>query len=384
MKRSSWLAIALVSLLVGCSSRESVEPPAELVEFAPEGKVTTQWRSDRATWTKRRAVFTPYVSEGVIYAADNMGTLRAYTAKTGDQLWYVEINKRLTTGVSGGDGLLLVATKDGEVVALDKSNGQERWRQSVSSEVVSNPAVGAGIVVVHSIDGRIVALSQEDGRELWRYSRVVPALTLRGNGRPLIVPGGVVTGLDNGRVVALTGDKGQLVWESIVGEPHGRSEVQRLVDVDTDIQIDKRFLYAAGYQGRVAQIEPQRGRVGWTRKLSVTEGMRISDGRLYVTDENDFVYSLDTQNGGTLWKQSELKARRLSSPIPVDDYLVVADGQGYVHWLDKSDGHMVARVRVSRYPIDADPVVVDDHVIVVDRNGLMTSYRFEPETEKES
>jgi len=205
----------------------------------------------------------------------------------------------------------------------------------------------------------------------WTYSFDVPSLTLRGNSKPVVVPGGVLAGLDNGKVVALGEKNGRPLWDTTVAPPKGRSPIERMVDIDGALGAGHGVLYAATYQGKIAQIEPKQGHIGWSRDLSSYAGLDVDDQRVYVTDADSNVRALDPDTGTTLWRQDKLAHRRLTAPItiPGTDYLAVGDLAGYVHILSRADGHIVARMGLGGFGIMADPVPLSDGRIAVQTQG---------------
>jgi len=135
---------------------------------------------------------------------------------------------------------------------------------------------GFEAAVVRSADGRVVVLELDDGSERWIQSETPPALTLNGYSRPLLVSGGLLMGLDDGRVVALELATGRLIWETVLSVPSGRSEIERLVDIDADIAIDNEGIYVANYQGRAARLEPARGQIVWSSAMSAGAGIALT------------------------------------------------------------------------------------------------------------
>ena len=87
-------------------------------------------------------------------------------------------------------------------------------------------------MLVQTIDGRLLALEQEDGAVRWSFDNQVPILTLRGSASPLFDGNAVYAGFANGMVSAVRADNGEPLWEHRVMLPEGRSELDRMVDVD--------------------------------------------------------------------------------------------------------------------------------------------------------
>jgi outer membrane protein assembly factor BamB len=254
-------------------------------------------------------------------------------------------------------------------VALDAETGSERWRARVNSEVLSIPAAAQGVVVVHTSDDKIYGLSTQDGTLRWGYSKPIPALTLQGSASPTIEGRQVLCGLASGKLIALDLQNGQLLWESSIALPGGRSELDRMVDIDGAPLLIAGIAFVATYQGNLAAVEAQSGGVFWRREFSTASGLGADRRRLYASDSQDRVHALSPRDGASTWTQEGLKGRRLTGPAVVGDHLVVGDADGYLHWLATEDGRLVSRNRPGSSRIAATPVVADGVVYVIDDNG---------------
>ncbi len=92
-----------------------------------------------------------------------------------------------------------------------------------------------------------------------------------------------VAGLSTGKVVALDISNGVPVWEQRVAIPTGRSELERVVDIDGGLLLSGETLYVASYQGRVAALDLQSGRQLWQRDASSYAGVAQGFGNVYVS-----------------------------------------------------------------------------------------------------
>lgn len=400
MIRSLSLA-ALAVLLAACGSgpsRLAVDPPAELADFTPALKVEARWARQLGKGVDKHFIaLAPLVERDRVYAADRKGRVEAFELESGARLWRSDLDAAVNSGPGAGGDLLLFGG-DAEVIALHKSDGKPAWRAAVSSEVLATPQRGGDVVVARSVDGTLFGLDAGDGRQLWRYSQQVPLLSLRGNGEPQIEGGVVVIGFDNGRVVAVSLQDGHPLWETALAVPRGRTELERLVDVDARLMVRDGVVYAAGYQGRIAALTLDSGRLLWTRDFSAWSGLVIAGREIYVSDAGGYLWALARSNGGTLWKQGDLHGRSLSAPAVQGGAVVVADFEGYVHWFSRDDGTPLARVRVEdwetlfpvppEYPgngyredraVLAAPQVQDDHVYAMDKRGTLNALRVLPD-----
>jgi len=398
MKRTLTL-LMLVVTMSGCATikgwfsdvkKENIQPPTPLTEFAPSVTVTRLWDERVGKGADATGVrMAPFFADGKLYAIGSDGMIAALDAGTGHTLWSKHLGQRRgwilhhgknSMRFAGGpvvEGNLLVAgTSEGVVEAFDAGSGTERWHAEVSSEVIAPPAIGEGIVVVRTSDGRLYGFDANDGSRKWVYDRsTVPALSLRGNGAPRIVASVVYAGEDNGKVIALRLTDGNLLWEQTLSPGEGRTEIERLQDVDGGLVVDNGVVYASAYRGLVAALIAQSGRPLWTHNLSGYTGVSLAPTQVYAVDADSVIWALDLRTGSSDWKNDSLKYRWLSSASSMGEYLVTGDLEGYVHWLAASDGKLAARTRLSKKPIQAAPVVVGDTVYIEDVDGRIGAYR---------
>lgn len=395
MKRSLLVLVVLAAALSGCTwlkslgKKDNVEPPTPLTEFTPSVQIDRVWSDSVGKGAgSSGARLSPGSEDGRLYAAGVDGTVAAIDAATGRTLWQKRLGKRSGWVWRRGDNslrwaggptaqgdLLVVGGLDGQLHALSTQDGAERWNVQMSSEVIAAPAIADGVVVVRSNDGRLVGLDATDGSRKWIFDQPVPALSLRGNSAPLIANRVVYDGFDNGKVLAIRVDDGNELWAQSLSGGEGRTEVERLSDVDGNLVYDGAALYAAGYRGQVAALAPDSGRPLWQRDLSSYVGAAVSGNTVVIVDADGNVWAFDRETGVNLWKQDQLKYRWLSAPAIQGKYVAVGDSEGYVHWLSLAEGKFAARERLSRKAIEGAPLVVDDMLYVEDVKGRIGAYR---------
>ncbi len=397
MRRTTVLIIAVLATgLSGCTflksiigTKDNVEPPRKLTELTPTINVQTLWTERVGKGAgDSGARMSPTVAGGRVYAAGVDGTIAALDAQTGKEIWTQHAGKRIGSMLrrgenslrwSGGpavDGdLLVVGGLDGQVYAYSAVDGSARWNVQASSEIISRPAIADGTVVVRTNDGRLTGLDAANGSRKWVFDQLVPSLSLRGNSNPLVADNVVYAGLDNGRVVALQLGDGHQLWSQVVSVGEGRTDVERLADVDGTLALDGSDLYAAGYRGQLVALAVAGGQPQWQRDLSSYAGVAIGPGLVVVVDAEGNVWAFDRQTGANRWKQDALQYRWLSAPAVQGKDVVVGDLEGYVHWLDLDDGKLAARTRLSRHRIEGAPVVADGVVYVEDVDGRIGAYR---------
>lgn len=397
------LLIALVLLLAtGCTTvrgwlsddKTKALAPAPLVDIAATISPKASWTVDLGDNQSRLGLRQrPAIDGDRLFVSNDSGRVLAINANTGDTLWDSEVVKTgkqgsrlffwkrkaneagLTGGPGVGAGLVVVGGRNGEVVALDTETGAERWKTTVTSEVISSPLVDGGLVIVRSGDGRTFGLNATDGTRKWVFDRGLPNLGVRGNGSPVAGGEMVYLGYDDGSVIALRMADGLRAWEQLVAQPDGRNELERLADVDGEIQVGPTELYATSFRGQTMAITLSSARPLWTRDVGSYGGVGLAADKVVVADNSGTVWALDRAGGTAMWKQDAFARRWLTTPAVQGNYAVVGDVEGYLHWLNLDDGKIVGRVRADRSPILGTPQVSPAGTLfVLTSDGELSAY----------
>lgn len=384
LKRVAIVAIAVL-VLGGCTTikgwfgadKDKKDEPVELTDFTPSATVTKLWSAQAGKGEERLGVRQrPAVADGRVYAAAIEGGVRAFDLRTGKALWHYEAaeDQFISGGPGAGDGLVVAGDLEGNVIALDAATGAEKWKAKVSNEIIAAPAIGNGLVFVRANDGRVSAFDAATGERRWFWTKDLPALTVRGNGTPAVGPGYLFVGNDDGTVTALSMSDGSELWTQTVGQGEGRSELERMADVDGPPVLDDTTLYVTSYKQQTLAIDAPSGRPMWSKDNGGVGGLGLGADRVVVADPGGTVWGLDRATGAAMWQQNGLQRRNLSAPAVQGDYAVVGDFDGYLHWLKLSDGTFAARARVGGDPALAQPVVADGILIAQNVEGEITAF----------
>ena len=384
----SLLLLSFVSVTLGCGVPDSVkgvlggdidnsEPPSPLVDFTETADVLRLWSDDVVSGTDELFIkLVPVLLDGSIYIADTEGNIAALAADSGKQVWRKDIELPITGGPGADKNLVMVGTSEGDVVSLLAESGEEVWKSKVSSEILSSPREANDVVIVRTIDGKIFAIDAISGERLWIYDRTVPALTLRGTSTPVISNDIVIAGFDGGRVTALELKTGKLLWERRIAISRGRSELERMVDVDAQPLILDDVIYITSFQANVTALSLESGQILWQRDISSHTELGADTTRLYVTNDEGHVWALDRFSGASIWKQDKLKARQVTGPTVFGNKVVVGDLEGYLHWLDKETGEFAARSRVSDSPILTSAITNEDKLFAYSSDGTLAAFAY--------
>ncbi len=371
------LVTFLVLLLSACGmfggKKGSEKAPEPLYDFFEERKLTTTWSirvGDGSGETYLRLM--PVIDGGLLFAVDASGKTVAVDKLTGKQVWKRKLKALVSGGVGAGFDRIFIATTNGEVVALDQQ-GIEVWRANVTSEVVAAPQTNGQIVAVQTLDEKIYAFEHETGEHRWTYESILPKLTLRGTSTPVVATDYILAGFASGKIVALNPETGRAYWEKRLASPQGRSELDRMIDVDGTPVVFDGIIYATSFQGNTAAIDLRSSKVLWQKKISSFLNPDEGLEHLYVVDDQDFVHALDKTNGETVWRQESFQYRGLTAPVVYGNYLVFGDSQGYLHVVSQSDGHFVARRRIDKEGLRSNPVSSGGFLYVYGNSGRLVA-----------
>ena len=376
-----WTVLALaLCLLAACSKNKSPEQPAKLGPIKSTLRVEHIWSAsvgDRGA-KKLRLGLGLAVDGNRVFASGHRGDVVAFDLETGHRLWRTKTRLALGGGPAVRGNLVVVGATDGHVTALNAADGKQLWTVSINGSVISAPAISDNVVAVRSVDGKLRGLSPTDGHELWETDQDVPQLSLRGTSTPVIVGDLIISGFDNGKVLAVNAGDGSQVWLSTVSAPHGRTDIQRLADVDGPVYVADKDVYAVGYHGNVTMLALDSGQTWWAHEASSYRGLAMDKDAVYMSTAEGEVVALNRANGAVIWRQPALAYRGLTAVGVGDDAVVVADFQGYLHFLDKHTGAFIARERTGRLRVSNAPIVEGDEVVVINDGGRIRAYRMSP------
>ena len=325
--------------LVGCSSTS--HEPAELEDINQLVDSDSVW--SQSVGSSVTGLVTPFLTPSGLYAAGG-NTLYKLDPKTGEEEWAVETDAEISAGVGSDGEFVAVGTVKGEVEVFD-ATGKKLWNARLSSEMSVPPLVGAGFVIVRTADTRITAFDAVSGERRWRYQSQVPALTVRAASTMRFSPAGILVGQSNGRLLALDG-QGKTIFDIVVAQPKGITEVERLCDVVGTPLVDQNMMCAAAFQGGILCISAKDGRPLWRASVDAVSGPVTDGGRVYVTTSRGEINAYDYATGELVWQNSALLWRSPSAVAVLDEVIAVGDYDGVVHFLDPKTGKFVGRTSV--------------------------------------
>ncbi len=379
MKKTTTLVLTTIGLsllLGGCGmfgKKNKALPPKPLSNFTPAANAKVLWQTSTGNYSKKQYVkIHPAISGNTIFVAGG-SSASAIDKNSGKIRWKTPVADSVTAGVNIGENSVFIGTLNGNAISLDQATGKPHWAQSLSSEVAAVSEAKGGMVVFRTIDGKVHGLSTATGEILWQKSRKTPILSLRGTSVPIVTGNKVIVGFDNGKLTAFDMQAGNAIWEAILGVPRGRTELDRVVDIDGKIKLVGSKIYAASYNGQIAAINAGNGSVFWSTGYSTDTGVDANTNSVYTTSAKGDVFKLAASNGSPQWKIDNLERRHPTAPSIVGSRIVVGDYAGYLHIFDTTSGKTVARKRGDSSGYTVSPVVEGNMIYAFGKSGVLTA-----------
>ncbi|MFK8012547.1 MAG: outer membrane protein assembly factor BamB [Marinicellaceae bacterium] len=379
MQRILILFIISILFITSCSKNKKGEDfePVDLEEITQTGTFKVLWSKELNDGKKAYGYqLIPSIDDDKVYVAGQWGEVMRLSTSNGSTDWNVELGYEISSGPGVGVDILAIGTPEGFVVALDKNTGAEKWNVRLSSEILSPPIVDNNMVIVRAQDGRVYSLNAETGARNWLFDTNMSELTRRGNSIPVVKAGRVYIGFDSGKVAAIKQESGEVIWSQNVIDANGKTELDRLVDIDGDMALIATDLYLSSAVGKTISVATESGRVMWSKDVGSANGVTASRNNLYILDQESNVYALNRTSGTEEWSTSELKYRKTTRPIFYLGDVIVGDIDGYIHVLDGENGEFLARTRLGKSEFYSNVVNDGSLMIAYNKDGTLTAFEY--------
>lgn len=378
------VVVTLLSVwLVGCSSTKPIEEPY-MAPMESDYSLKKNWQVKLESLPNRDSEGLFFAeANGNLYIATETGHIvslkKANTSRWMDQVqWQVKLDAPIISGPTFHNNNLLLGTSKGQLVSISADTGEFVWQSQLSSEVMSRAVIADRKIFTRTVDGKLYAINEKDGQIEWVVEHQMPNLSLRGSPEVVYDEGKIFIGWESGSVQALSAKSGELLWENRIAVPSGRTDLERMVDIQSRLVFKDGRLFVLGFHGKFASINPETGNFYFVKEVSGYRDFVVDDRAVYIVDEDDILYGFDLTSGVNLWKQNAFKNRLVGDLSLFEDDILVVDGWGYLHWLNKIQGIEIARVKHSNEYGDGNRILrvysEGKSTYLLDDEGVITSY----------
>jgi outer membrane protein assembly factor BamB len=342
-----------------------------------------------STLTERLAS-SPIVANGHVYVIDTLGTVRAFDARSGAQVWASQTpTEKGNQGELYGGGLAydqgrIYATNGlGFVSALDERNGGIIWKVRPGGPLRGAPSVGGGSIYVISQDDQIYSLKEQDGSTNWTQPASLEIAGVFGSASPAIGQGTVVAGFSSGELNAYRYENGRQVWGDALQRTSITTSVSTLNDIDADPVIDNGQVIAVGAGGRMVALDLITGQRQWEINIAGISTPWVAGDWIYVVTDDAKLLCVYRQNGHIRWitklpqfvkPKSKKGEINYSGPILAGGRLIVTGSNGALIFVDPTTGRFQTQTSIGA-PVSLSPVVAGSTLYILDDRGRLTAFR---------
>ena len=280
---------------------KDVDPPAELADFKPTiaGGASSGAPASAAVSEKLRLGLRPRASTASASSPPaTTATSRAFDANTGKRLWRTETKLAALRRPGRRRG-------PGRGRRERRRRGRARCRRPAPALAVDastarssrRPPSRAAVVVCARSTGACAASTPPTASEAGGPSSRCRGCRCAAPARRWSRGDVVVCGFDNGRVVACRSATATPSGKRRSAPPRGRTELERLVDIDSAVRVAGDDIYVVGFQGSVAHARARnRPGVVVARHVQLPRP-RLDDDELYVSTPRASVVALGRRTG---------------------------------------------------------------------------------------
>lgn len=310
---------------------------------------------------------------GVVFAIDPKGEVSAFKGK--QRLWQKKVSKEnLSSGVEAAEGLVVVGNQKGQLFALDQQTGEQKWTAQLTGALLAPSLIHAGRVISVSNDGTVYAHEIATGAQVWTYNLPNVQFSLRGMAAPVALDArNVLIASSNAYIYALDALSGVPKLQRRVAVSDGRSDIQRLVDIDGEPVVAGQFVVTTSYQGQVTVLDLASQQVVWSEDASSIQRPEVVGNGVFVAQTDGRIKAFEITSGQPLWENDQLLNRKLSNPVMLGTDLVVGDLDGVLHLIDPRTGQITGRSKTSGEVRNLR--VIDNQLYVSTRKGALSIWQ---------
>ena len=336
-----------------------------------------------------KLIVQPIVAEGHVFTMDSENRISAFDAKTGSQIWSVNVTPDDSDdGFFGGGiayefGRVVATTGFGQVIALDAKTGKILWRRDFNTPFRTAPTLRGGRVFAVSVINQLEVLAADDGRTLWTHSGIEETASLLGGASPAVDGDVVVVAYSSGELFALRVENGRELWSTSLTAQRRSNVVTTLSTIRGRPIIDRGLVIAIGNAGIVTAIDLRTGRRVWEREIGGMESPWVAGDYIFLISNSSDLVALGRTTGRIYWvttlpqwedPKDHVKRILWTGPILVSDRLVLAGTNGEALAVSPYTGKILGREQMPDR-VSIPPIVANRSIYFLSDDAELVAYR---------
>ena len=294
------------------------------------------------------SVYSPAVSDGVVYFGSRDNHLYAVDINTGEEKWKYKTGKLAKSPPIVVDGIVYFENKKNHLYAVDNNTGKLKWKFK-TGQLWSSPKVVDGIVCFAIIGNYIYALDSKTGEEKWKFKTGIKLLN------PGQYPVQVLDGVayfvvqemkrsSDNHLYTVDINTGKLKWKFKIKD--GVSSPPKLAD--GVVYFGSSFYFYA--------LDVKTGEEKWKFETEVRdESPAVVEGVVYFGSDDNHLYALDIKTGEEKWKFKT--GDSVYSPAVSDGVVYFGSWDNHLYAVDNNTGKLKWKYKTGG--LWSSPKVVD-------------------------
>lgn len=336
-----------------------------------------------------RLIVQPIVAEGHVFAMDPENNISAFDAKTGAEIWSVDVTPEdeddghFGGGIGYEFGRIIATTGFGQVIALDAKNGNILWRRDFNTPFRTAPTLRGGRVFAVSVINQLEVLAADDGRTLWTHSGIEETASILGGASPAVDGNVVVVAYSSGELFALRVENGRELWSTSLTTQRRSNVVTTLSAIRGRPIIDRGIVIAISNAGLIAGIDLRTGRRIWEREIGGMESPWVAGDYIFLLSNSSDLLALGRTTGRIYWVTSlpqwedpEDRVKRIlwTGPILASDRLILAGSNGEALSVSPYTGKILGSEAMPDR-VSVAPIVADRSIYFLSDDAELVAYR---------
>lgn len=361
------ISISSCSIVINSNNPRSLKPFNEMISIYKIWKIFIKNKGENCI---------PIVIEDKIYAAGSYGEVVKISSQTGKEIWRINLNKEISSGIGGNNGLVIISTSSGELYAINK-NGKILWKNNEIRKEIKSPAIlSNNNILIQTIDGDIYYLQIETGKIKWIYNTKIMPLYLYKIPKMIFINNTtILAGFPSGVISAINSVTGDIYWENIISYPYGYTISERINSI---IGIShyklNQIACAISFQGNINCFNINSGQSIWKYLHYDAKEIVQNDSMVITSNINSIIKAFDLFTGKLLWTNNKLKNRDIGSLLILGNAIAVGDYKGFLHLLSCKDGSLISRATTDGSKITSAPIFSKKTLIVQTNKGHLFGF----------
>ncbi|WP_416831384.1 MAG: PQQ-binding-like beta-propeller repeat protein [Erythrobacter sp.] len=353
---------------------------------------TKAWTARIAGSSDRvRLAASPVIGGQMLFATDTQGTIHAFDKNTGARLWEraeQNMEKDLRPAAFGGgvsydNGIIYATNGVGDVKAMTAQTGESLWKVKPAGPLRGSPTIAFGQVFVMTQDNQIISLDARNGDLLWNESGSTTQSGVFGVAAPAAGQGTVIAGYSSGELSAYRYENGRILWADALARTNISTTVSSITDIDADPIIDSGRVYALGQGGRMAAYELVTGQRIWELNLAGISTPAIAGEWIFTLTDDARLLAIARSTGRVRWITQMQQFRDEKDregpifwvgPVLAGGNLWVASSRGEIWKVSTGEGSAELFADIDQ-PVSLPPVVADNFLYILDDSGTIHAWR---------